>query len=87
MKEFKGPIAFAGVMLDTKACGDCYGLGVAEQGVEGYRPYSGISYPTHEQATAAANGLNAEMGLSPLEAAKIIASTMFGHGRRRRVSA
>lgn len=61
--------------------GGVYHLGIAVEGEKGYNRFPddhdlGGDYASKEQCERVASGFNKDLGLTPLEAAKIVASTM-----------
>ena len=64
--------AFTAVITDTGAT-----VGMATQNIKGYYLLDNMpEFKTYAEADAVAEEFNAKMGLSPLEAFKIVASTM-----------
>ena len=69
----KGKHAYTAVVLE-----DGYGVGRADYGIPGYTPLKVAPYQSFEEAKTAANMLNKDLGLNPLEAWHIVADTMRG---------
>lgn len=69
----RGKHAFTAVITD-----EGYIIGRADYGKTGYTPLKVAPYKSFEEAKAAANKLNKDLGLTPLEAWHIVADTMRG---------
>lgn len=75
-------MAFA-VVIDRDRGG--FTLGVAKEGEKGYHPYTRAAcHPTFDAAQQVADQQNQLLGLTPKDAALIVASTMGGFGKRKR---
>lgn len=65
--------AFTAVVVRGKG----HGIGRADKGQPGYTPMPSLGFfRKHDEAKAKADKLNADLGLSTLEAWEIVASTM-----------
>jgi hypothetical protein len=69
--------AFVAVMVDR-----AFGIGLAEENERGYWPQAGFgTFATYDLAVAKASELNARLGLDPMDAAMIVASSMRAQNR------
>jgi len=77
-------VAYTVVLLDKPAAPDkAWGIGIAVEDENGYRPVNEYGPYTEERARMVAKNLNTRIGLTDEEVWKIVASSMRGTAIRR----
>jgi hypothetical protein len=74
--------AFVAVLM-----GRAFGIGLAQEDTRGYYPQLGFgSFESYELASEKARELNTRLGLDPMDAAMIVASSMRTQNRAKRTA-